>query len=301
MSSLALPRAVPRSLAPQLCTLVPAPPDGAEWIHEIKYDGWRLLARKQGKRVRLFTRGGHEWSARLPRLTAAIAALNAGSAWLDGELVYLDDDGVSRFEPLAGCIRSRSESRLYYQIFDLPWINGRDLTHSPLLDRKRRLSAVLADAPARLRYTSHIAGRGQDFFDHVNALDLEGIVSKLADSRYYAGERTRHWLKTKCWRSYRYFVGGIERNEAGRIASLLVGSRSNGVLRYEGRVEFGLHRLGERLRGVRERDTSPFAADPRRRNVTWIAPVVEIDIRALPRVAGASLRHATVANEIRTP
>src|SRR4051812_27852767 len=163
---------LPPLLAPQLCTLSPATHDGDAWLHEIKYDGWRLLARKDGKHVRLFTRGGHEWHARLPALTRAIAVLPVRSGWLDGELVYLDANGYPSFERLAGRIRAGDESRLFYQVWDMPWRNTRDLSALPLIERKALLGIALANAGTRVRYTAHTIGDGQAFFDRVNALDL---------------------------------------------------------------------------------------------------------------------------------
>ena len=284
---------LPPLLAPQLCTLSPATRDGDGWLHEIKYDGWRLLARKDGNHVRLFTRGGHEWHARLPKLVRAIAALPVRRAWLDGELVYLDANGYPSFERLAGRVRTGDESRLFYQVWDMPWRNTRDLRRVPLLERKAQLAEVLANAGSRVRYTAHAIGGGNAFFDRVNALDLEGIVSKRVDSRYATGERSRDWLKVKCWRTHHVVVGGIDRDEDAHVIALLVGSPDGAGLRYEGRVEFGLHRVRDAWRRARPVRRSPFGDELRAGRRTWVAPRVVLEIRALPRPAGELLRHAT--------
>jgi bifunctional non-homologous end joining protein LigD len=286
---------LPHSLAPQLCTLVTDVAGGDDWLHEIKYDGWRLLARKDGDGVRLFTRGGVEWSARLPKLTAAIRQLHVRNAWLDGELVYLDEHGYPRFERVLSCVRSSEETALYFQVWDLMWRDGRSLTDRPLLERKQALADALSDGSPRVRFTSHVVGEGAAFFRAADAHDVEGIVSKRVDSRYHAGRRTRDWLKVKCWRQYRLLVGGVERDDEGRLAALLVGSPDGDRLRYEGRVELGLHRLyGVRTAWLdgRAAADSPFRDGPSARGRVWLDPNVAITVRALPRAAGEPLRHA---------
>jgi len=283
---------LPHSLAPQLCTLVTDVPRGDDWLHEIKYDGWRLLARKDGDNVRLFTRGCVEWSARLPKLTAAIRQLRARNAWLDGELVYLDERGYPRFERVLSCVRSSNETALYFQVWDLMWRNGRSVSDRPLLERKQALADVLSDASPRVRFTSHLVGEGAAFFRAADTHNLEGIVSKRVDSRYHAGQRTRDWLKVKCWRTYQFVVGGIDRDEEGRVNALLVGSPDGDALRYEGRVEFGLHRVRQLWADDRRIGRSPFVDAPESRHRTWLEPDAMITVRALPRTSGARLRHA---------
>src|SRR5262245_61986220 len=140
-----MPIATPRQRTPsilerQLCTSAHKPPSGDEWLHEVKYDGWRLMARKCGDDVRLYSRGGVEWSERLPKLTDAVRSLGAGDAWLDGEIVYLDDAGFPDFHALQDAMRTRTEQRLVYHVFDLPWLNGKSLCALSVLDRKARLA-----------------------------------------------------------------------------------------------------------------------------------------------------------------
>jgi bifunctional non-homologous end joining protein LigD len=283
---------LPSSISPQLCTLVAEVPRGDEWLHEIKYDGWRLLAQKDGGKIRLFTRGGIEWSARLPKLAAALKQVRARNAWLDGELVYVNELGYPQFHRVMGCVRASKEAALYYQVWDLPWHNGRSLAGWPLLERKQALSNLLASAPPRVRFTSHVVGNGAEFFKVADAHDLEGIVSKRVASHYRAGERTRDWLKLKCWRTYNLFVGGIERDDDGRLTALLVGSPDGNQLRYEGRVEFGLRRVRAAWIDGPGAAVSPFRNGPSARNRVWMDPNLAITVRALPRAAGEPLRHA---------
>jgi bifunctional non-homologous end joining protein LigD len=163
----ATPRhAMPTTSKPQLCSSAPKAPEGDSWVHELKWDGWRLLARKQGREVRLYSRGGVEWSERLPKLAAAVCSLGARDAWLDGEIVYLDDDGFPDFVALRHAMRARAERRLVYQAFDLPWFNGESLARETVLDRKARLREFVSYAVVPcMRYVDHIVGNGPAVFD----------------------------------------------------------------------------------------------------------------------------------------
>jgi bifunctional non-homologous end joining protein LigD len=296
------PQVIPALLEPQLCTLVEQPPSGADWLHEIKYDGWRLLARKQGDDVRLYTRGGIEWSERLPRLVEAIRGLGASSAWLDGEIVHLDDAGFPDFEQLQRDMRARAERRLVYHVFDLLWLDGEDLMRKRLLDRKARLRDPISGAASQIRFTDHIVGNGADVFTQADALELEGVVSKRVESVYYPGVRSRDWQKAKCWRTLTVVIGGVLFDAEGHIEGLLAGTSTNDGLRFEGLVEFGLGRIGdlrELLLKLAATD-SPFIGEwkpnPRR---FWLRPEAMIEIRALPRRPGRMLRHATVSRFLR--
>jgi bifunctional non-homologous end joining protein LigD len=183
MSAVTLSGRLPALLEPQLCTAAPRAPSGDDWLHEIKYDGWRLLARKQGTRVRLYSRGGVEWSERLPKLAAVIRSLSVDGVWIDGEIVCLDDMGFPDFVALQHAMRARDERRLVYYMFDLPWLDGESLCRESVLDRKAKLGEVVADSDPRIRFTDHIVGGGPGVFAQANALDLEGIVSKRISRR----------------------------------------------------------------------------------------------------------------------
>jgi bifunctional non-homologous end joining protein LigD len=302
--SIATPASVetlPTLLEPQLCTLVEQPPSGADWLHEIKYDGWRLLARKQGDEVRLYTRGGVEWSQRLPLLVESVRSLNITSAWLDGEIVHLDDAGFPDFEQLQRGMLARAERRLVFHVFDLPWLNGDDLTRRRLIDRKALLDETIRGADSRMRFTDHIVGNGSDVFARADALDLEGIVSKRITGAYYPGVRSRDWQKAKCWRTLSVVIGGVLFDADGHIEGLLAGTQTDGGLHYEGLVEFGLSRIGDLRQLILDLATteSPFIGEwkpsPRR---FWLRPEVSIEIRALPRRPGRLLRHATIVRTL---
>src|SRR5690242_6050826 len=152
--------------SPQLLSRASTPPEGDGWLHEIKYDGYRLIASLERGRVSLCSRSGADWTARLPSIAAAVASLGARAVVLDGELVYLGDDGFPDFERLWSATRSaEQQGRLYYQVFDLLALNGDGLTRCPLVERKERLVKLLGGAAhPRLRYVAHVQGGGGEFF-----------------------------------------------------------------------------------------------------------------------------------------
>jgi bifunctional non-homologous end joining protein LigD len=162
-------------------------------VHEIKHDGYRLIARKHAGRVRLFTRRGYDWTDRYPLIAKAVAAVPASSATIDGEAVVCDANGLLVFEELHS---RRHDDRVILYAFDLLELDGEDLRPQPLLARKTRLEALLAKAPAGIQYNEHAAGDGQVVFQHACKLGLEGIISKHRDHPYRSG-RSRSWLKIK--------------------------------------------------------------------------------------------------------
>ena len=167
-------------LEPSLATLVDEAPYGDEWIHEIKFDGYRLQARIDGKNVKLLTRKGLDWTAKFKPIAAALRDLKLGSALLDGELVVEDETGLSSFASLQADLKSGRTDRMVFYAFDLLYLDGYDLTKLPLIERKTLLATLLEDAPAGgiLRYSSHLEGDGEAMIRHACRLGLEGIVSK---------------------------------------------------------------------------------------------------------------------------
>jgi bifunctional non-homologous end joining protein LigD len=183
----------PGLIEPCIPTLASRPPTGPQWVHEIKHDGYRLIARKQAGRVRLFTRRGYDWTDRYPLITKAVAALRASTATIDGEAVCYDANGLSVFADL----HSREhDDRVVLYAFDLLELDGEDFRPQPLHARKARLEALLAKAPAGIQYNEHVEGDGQVVFEHACKLGLEGIVSKHRDHPYRSG-RSKTWLKVK--------------------------------------------------------------------------------------------------------
>ena len=185
--------ALPATLAPQLATLVPAAPEGPEWLHEIKYDGYRALCRLQKGKARLFTRQGNDWTDKFGSIGEAAARLPIKEAWLDGEVVALGPDGLTSFGALQEALGSggKADALLYYA-FDVPFLDGFDLTRVALRERKRVLSTLLhvefgQVGDGRLRYCDHVEGRGSRLLEQAGRHGLEGIVSKRADEPLPAG------------------------------------------------------------------------------------------------------------------
>lgn len=250
----------------------------------------------RGRDVRLITRGGHNWTEKFPKLAVQVGSLPVNDCWLDGELVYLDENGYTDFEALQAPIAQKDESRLYLQAFDLPFRNLTDLTRTPLLERKEILIEVLAGEPNRIRYSAHFIGGGPAVFRHADELNYEGIVSKRVDSPYRPGERSRDWQKVKSWRTYEVPLLGLYLDrDRKKIEALLVGT-PNGSGEYGGRIEAGLHQLA----GIREdliaagTAPAPFEKQSGDRRRLWFESPVPIEIKALPWIPGKKLRHASL-------
>jgi ATP-dependent DNA ligase len=168
-------------------------PDGPQWLHEVKHDGYRLMARRDGDRVRLFTRRGFDWSDRYPRIVKAMAALKVASATIDGEAVWCGEDGVSDFEKVHGRIL---DHQVFLYAFDLLEVGGIDLRGAPLIERKGKLAKLLARSLDGIRYSEHLEGDGTTIFAHACKMKLEGIVSKRRDLPYVSG-RAKCWIKVR--------------------------------------------------------------------------------------------------------
>lgn len=285
---------VPRLVAPQLLTAVKEVPEGDGWIHEVKYDGFRLLCRLEGGAARLFTRGGHDWTRRLPGIAAAAARLGLHDTWLDGELVVLGADGVPSFPALMRAMRGRRHAAaLAYQVWDAPWLDGRDLTAACVLERKGLLEERIRDRSRVVRWSDHLRGDGAALFRHAFAAGLEGIVSKRVGSGYRLGERTRQWRKVKCFHTLRFRVAG----HTPGLSAVLLCRDDGGRLAYAGRVA-GWARAEVR-RELREaltplRRPSPPVESLARAGVQWVEPEVEVEVTALAWKPGETLRQAVL-------
>jgi bifunctional non-homologous end joining protein LigD len=190
MSSRLLPAGF---IAPCLPATAPRPPSGDLWLHEIKHDGFRVIARKDGGRVHLYSRPGNDLTDRFPLIVEALARLKSRSCIVDGEAVASGDDGIPSFERLR---RRQHDARVFLYAFDLIEINGDDLRREPLQVRKATLASMIARAVPGIRFNEHMESDGPTVFQHACKLGLEGIVSKRKDSRYQSG-RCDDWLKSK--------------------------------------------------------------------------------------------------------
>ncbi len=233
------PLVAPPALA--LCTLVSVPPDGDDWLGEVKYDGYRLTIALERQEARCFTRNGEDISAKLEPIAAAASALPATTALLDGEIVVFDERGISRFGALQEALSTAPE-RITFVAFDLLHLNGHDIRALPTTTRKDLLRTLLADqgASSPLRFAEHVDGGVPAMMEVACAQGLEGVVAKRADSPYPEG-RTRSWLKIKCRRSQEFVVGGYTEPRGSRIGfgALLLGYYEGGRLVYAGRAGSG--------------------------------------------------------------
>jgi bifunctional non-homologous end joining protein LigD len=293
----------PTSLRPQLATLAASVPLGDRWIHEIKFDGYRILAFLQEGEVKLITRQGQDWTQRFRRLADAFAKLPVRDGILDGEIVALNADGISEFQRLQNSLKRGDDNSLACYFFDLPWCQGFNLTPCSLLERKQLLrDLVLADNPQNdgtLRYSDHIVGQGDEVLQHACRGAMEGIVSKLADSPYQAG-RTRDWLKIKCLKRQEFVIGGFSKASGSRIGfgALLLGYFDGNKLIYCGRVGTGF--TAESLRELKTElkkriiDSPRFAVAPAgadRRGVTWVKPELVGEVEFTEWTQDGRLRH----------
>jgi len=237
------------TITPELATLVDAVPTGPEWLHEIKYDGYRLIARLDGDDIRLLTRRGEDWSARFPWLAAALRKrIATPTAILDGELVHLGADGVTRFGELQHALSAGKHDALVYFAFDLLFLDGQDLRGSPLGQRKQALAELLPiqARPGRVRLSEHILGQGEPLFTRACRLGLEGVISKRIDAAYRSG-RFRDWLKVKCGQRQEVVIGAFNPARSGgrEIGALLLGVHNDvGELVYCGKVGTGFDFTG---------------------------------------------------------
>jgi bifunctional non-homologous end joining protein LigD len=291
---------LPRAQKPQLCVTLEDPPDGPTWVSEVKFDGYRLLARIEAGVVRLMTRNGHDWTERMPHLARALAGLNVQAAMIDGELVALDSDGVPSFADLQAALSAGRDKALVYYAFDLLHLDGWDLRQATLLDRKTLLRA-LGPWDGALRYSDHQAGRSAAFLALVAKRGLEGIVVKRADAPYRAG-RGPAWAKIKCLGREEFVVLGWTPPAGRRIGlgALQVGHYDKkGGLHYAGGVGTGftdttLADLRRRLDSLAAPAPPDLIVDgePVDRAVRWVRPELVAEIEFAAWSGGGRLRHA---------
>lgn len=293
---------MPATPRPQLATAAAAAPEGDDWLHEIKYDGYRIIARIDGGAARLITRGGLDWTAKFPALAARLASLPLQSAIIDGELVSLRPDGTTSFADLQDAISAGRTDRLTYFAFDLLYRDGWDLTGAPLETRKAALGEIIpAAADGPLRFSDHHLGRGPDFLRQAAAYGVEGIVAKRRDRPYTPG-RGRDWLKIKIRNRDEFVVVGFTDPEGSRegFGALLLGYYDPlGELRYAGRVGSGfgaaqLKQLHERLDALAV-GKAPVALPPaeRRKDIHWVRPVLVVEVEYAVWTSDRLIRQST--------
>jgi bifunctional non-homologous end joining protein LigD len=293
-------KAPPDFVAPCLARLEAQAPGGAGWVHEIKFDGYRIETRLNDGAAELKTRTGLDWTKKFQPIADAIAKLRASNAIIDGEIVVDVGNGISDFSTLQADLSSGRTDRFVYYVFDLLFLDGKDLRKLPLIERKATLAKLVGKKrDGRVRLSEDFGEPGPAVLKHACQLGLEGIISKQRDAPYRSG-RTGDWLKIKCSDRQEFVIAGYKDSTVGPglIGALAVGYYQDGAFRYAGRVGTGYtqklaRELYRRLQPLRQ-DQAPFAArleTAQRRGVHWVKPelVAEIDSRGF--TADQILRH----------
>ena len=292
---------LPPFLPPQLASSVEHPPKGADWLHELKLDGYRVQARLESGKVQLLTRSGLDWTHRMPSLADSFKDVPAKSALLDGEVVVLDKDGISSFAALQAAFQDGADGTLLYYVFDLLHLNGYSLRDLPLLERKAALAQLAGSASdGSLRLSEHIRDESAAIYNEACRLGAEGVVSKRADAAYLSG-RSASWVKTKCGHRQEFVIGGFTLPAKGGsgLGALLLGYYEGKMLRYAGRTGTGFThqsqlRIRERLDALLT-ETNPFAAieAAARKGARWVKPQLVAEVAFRTWTADKLLRQAS--------
>lgn len=270
---------MPSFIAPQLARLMKAPPTGDGWVHEVKFDGYRMQMRVERGRANLFTRKALDWTERFLEIAKDGGALP--DCIIDGEICALNAEGASDFGLLQTALSDHKTGSLIYYVFDCLFADGRDLRSEPLSTRKETLEKLLKRAPERLHFVPHFTSSGDAMLTAACQMDLEGVISKRLNAPYQSG-RGDSWTKSKC-RGGQEVVIGAWRGTPGKFRSLMVGTFKDGKLRYMGRVGTGYNAkvsadLLKRLKPLK-RTTSPFFdKPPRLPDVNWVEPKLVAEI-----------------------
>lgn len=297
----AVKAALPATLAPELATLVdraPSTPD--DWVFEIKFDGYRLLARVEGKSIKLFTRNGKDWTRKLPTLHEALATAGLPDGWYDGEIVVHDEHGRPSFGLLQQAFDGSDAADIVYFLFDVPYLNGMDLRDAALVDRRAALKNVLDKlGNDTLRFSAEFGTDPQELVSAACKLGLEGVIGKRRDSRYVS-RRSPDWIKLKCGQRQEFVIGGYTDPQGARtgIGALLLGAHDDqGVLRYAGNVGTGfneatLRELKTKLDALTtgESPFPPGAVAGRKHH--WVKPKLVAEVSFAEWTSAGAVRHA---------
>jgi DNA ligase D-like protein (predicted ligase) len=303
----------PKWIKPQLTRNVDEAPAGDDWLHEIKYDRYRMHARLDGGQIQLLTRTGLDWSNRYPHTLSALRFLPVKTAYIDGELCALGPDGVPSFGLLQAAMDQRRTDTLVFFAFDLLFLAGKSIAALPLIERKERLQAMFAREVPGLRFAEHVVGDGPRFHQQACKLGLEGVISKRVHQPYAPGDRGL-WVKSKCLNREGFVVVGWTDPTGSRphIGALLLGYYTeDGRLKYAGRAGTGftdaeLKRLAARLKPLQV-PKMPLAEPPPRETrfgsplqlsrVHWVRPEMVVEVSYLTWTEGGLLRAVSYQGE----
>jgi len=292
---------LPEQLQPQLATLVDAPPqDWERWICEIKFDGYRMLTRAEGGRIKLITRNGNDWTRKLPHLQQALEAMELPDGWYDGEIIMPGDRVPADFQALQGAFETTRTGDIAYYLFDVPFCAGYDLREVPLLERRAVLQRIVARKPQdKVRFSAVFDAKPEEVIASACRLGLEGVIAKRKDSAYVL-RRSSDWVKIKCGQRQEFVIGGYTDPKGSRtgIGSLLLGVHDKeGRLRYAGNVGTGFNELT--LRDLRDKlgklhaEASPFAPDAELpRNAHWVKPELVCEVAFGEWTRSHRIRHS---------
>jgi bifunctional non-homologous end joining protein LigD len=300
---LSLPKALPTQsfpdfIRPQLATLVDKPPSGDEWLHEVKFDGYRILALINNKNIVLKSRNNNDWTAYFPQVVADLKKLKLKKAIFDGEIVLMDAKGRSDFQLLQNAIKEETQQPFIYYIFDFLYYDQYDLKTLPLIQRKELLATILGGQASSLRYSDHIIKNGEEVYEHACEFALEGIISKQMNAPYIT-RRSQSWLKVKCLHRQEFVIGGYTKPQGQRdyFGSLYTGVfNEQGELEFTGNVGTGftaaslkeIHKKLERLK----QDNNPFnSMPPEAWKATWVKPTLIAEIEFTEWTSDGRLRH----------
>lgn len=293
---------LPEALKPQLATLVETVPDG-DWRYEIKFDGYRIMARIDNGAVKLITRNGHDWTSKMPRQAEALASLGLESAWLDGEVIVANEEGVPDFQALQNAFDSGRSGNIVFYVFDIPYLNGMDLREVALEDRRFALAEVMKRSEDEiLRYSEDFAESAETMLNSACQMRLEGLIGKLAGSTYVS-RRSGTWIKLKCKHRQEFVVVGYTEPKGTRSAfgALLLGlhDADSGDLKYAGKVGTGFNE--KTLRSIYSQlgpleVKKPAVMNPptgfEAKGVHWLKPELLAEIAYAEITKDGSVRHA---------
>ncbi len=289
---------MPKTVSPELATLVTKPPEGELWVHEIKFDGYRILAFKKAGQVTLMSRNQKDWTAQFHNIVAAVKQLPIENGIFDGEIVVLDEHSRSNFQLLQNAVKSNTNVSFIYYIFDLLYYEQWDVRNLSLIDRKKLLAPILDQNQGELKYSDHIIGQGDEFYKKSCDFSLEGIISKRSDS-VYLSKRSKSWLKVKCNKRQEFIIGGFSppQNSRSHFGSLFLGVYDNqGNLVFSGNVGTGFSQISLKEIAIKLQKLitkkNPFNSNPPGvKTATWVKPLLVAEVEFTEWTNDGHLRH----------
>jgi bifunctional non-homologous end joining protein LigD len=291
---------MPAIIVPMSATADGIPFDSNEWLFEIKHDGYRIITYISKENVRLKTRNNVDYTQKFQLITDALKNWNDVEAIVDGEIVVLNKEGASDFHAL----QNYRGGEVYYYVFDLLYLNGKDYTKLPLIKRKAMLKKILPKIPL-IRFCDHVIGQGIAMFEGAKELGLEGLIAKKVDSIYQPNKRSKAWLKIKAMKKGIFFIAGLTYSSAG-LSSLILATAKGGNFHYAGDVGTGFdgREAKEIINTIKVEKKCPLVKEPdynrpgrwRKKtpvHIIWCRPVLRCNVKYLERTEAGELRHAS--------